>query len=56
MPLLWLFVSVPAVLAFLLNLRFPFFPQGGERLLLVILPYFLMLITLGILGATRPMD
>ncbi len=49
--MLWLFVSVPAVLAFLLNLRFPFFPQGGERLLLVILPYFLMLITLGILEA-----
>ncbi len=48
---LWLLVSVPALLAFLLNLRFPFFPQGGERLLLVILPYFLLLITLGIVEA-----
>jgi len=49
--MLWLFVSVPALLAFLLNLRFPFFPEGGERLLLVILPYLLMLIALGIAEA-----
>ncbi len=49
--LLWLLVSIPALLAFLLNLRFPFFPQGGERLLLVVLPYFLLLIALGIVAA-----
>jgi len=34
---------VPAAIAFLINLRFPFFPEGGERLLLFILPYGLLL-------------
>ena len=38
------FVVVPTLIAFLINLRFPFFPDGGERLLLFILPYFLLLV------------
>ena len=38
------FVAVPTAIAFLINLRFPFFPDGGERLLLFILPYFLLLV------------
>ncbi len=46
--LLWTLVLVPSLLAFLLNLRFPFFPEGGERLLLFVLPYYLLLISLGI--------
>ncbi|MCB0157569.1 MAG: hypothetical protein KDD83_05525, partial [Caldilineaceae bacterium] len=41
---LLVFMLVPAAAAFLLNLRLPFFPDGGERLLLFILPYFLLLI------------
>ncbi|GIV77487.1 MAG: hypothetical protein KatS3mg050_1881 [Litorilinea sp.] len=45
---LWAFLLVPAGLAFLLNLRLPFFPQGGERLLLFALPYFLLLLAHGL--------
>ncbi|MFN2200016.1 MAG: hypothetical protein ACK2UO_02365 [Caldilineaceae bacterium] len=32
---------------YLINLQFPFFPTGGERLLLFALPYFLTLIAMG---------
>lgn len=39
-----LFAALPALGAFLLNLRLPFFPTGGERLLLFILPFVLLLI------------
>ena len=35
------------VAAFLVNLRFPFFPKNGERLLLIALPYLLALIAWG---------
>ncbi len=38
------FALVPLTLAFLLNLRLPFFPEGGERLLLTVLPFVLILI------------
>ena len=41
---LLLFMLLPAAGAFLLNLRLPFFPEGGERLLLFILPFLLLLI------------
>ena len=42
--LLWLCCAIPVVIAFLVNLRYPFFPDGGERLLLFVLPYFLLLL------------
>lgn len=32
----------------LVNLRFPFFPEGGERLLMIALPYVLLLLSAGI--------
>lgn len=38
-----LFVLLPVAIAFLLNLRLPFFPEGGERLLLFVVPYALLL-------------
>ena len=41
---LWMLVLLPAGAAFLLNLRLPFFPHGGERLLLFALPYGLLLV------------
>jgi hypothetical protein len=40
--LLWIILP-PLLMAFLVNLRLPFFPEGGERLLLQILPYILLL-------------
>jgi len=42
--LLWLCCAIPLVIAFLVNLFYPFFPDGGERLLLFVLPYFLLLL------------
>jgi hypothetical protein len=39
---------MPTACAFLLNLYLPFFPDGGERLLLFAWPYFLLLISLGV--------
>jgi hypothetical protein len=36
--------ALPFALAFLISLRFPFFPVGGERLLLFVLPYVLLLV------------
>ncbi len=41
-------VAIPTLIAFLINLRFPFFPEGGERLLLFVLPYFLLLVAAAI--------
>jgi len=38
------FILIPATIAFLLNRFLPFFPDGGERLLLFLLPYLLLLI------------
>jgi hypothetical protein len=46
--LLLVCMVAPAVAAFALNLRLPFFPTGGERLLLFVLPYFLLLLADGI--------
>ena len=45
---LWTWLAVPVVLGWLINLRLPFFPTGGERLLLVTLPYLLLLLAYGI--------
>lgn len=42
------FVVTAAALGWLINLRLPFFPAGGERLLLILLPYFLLLMADGI--------
>ena len=41
---LWFMLLIPSTIAFAVNLYRPFFPTGGERLLLFILPYFLLLI------------
>lgn len=41
---LWLFLVVPVGAGFLLNRFYPFFPEGGERVLLFTLPYFLLLV------------
>jgi hypothetical protein len=46
--LLWSSLLAPVSVGFLINLRLPFFPDGGERLLLFGLPYFLLLVALGI--------
>lgn len=43
-PALWLWLLAPVALGWLINLRLPFFPVGGERLLLIVLPYFLLLL------------
>lgn len=40
--------GVSIACAFLLNLRLPFFPEGGERLLLFVLPYAILLIACGV--------
>jgi uncharacterized membrane protein len=42
-PLGWLLclILTPLLVGFAVNLLFPFFPEGGERLLLQILPYLL---------------
>ncbi len=42
------FLALPTAAGYLLNLQFPFFPEGGERLLLFVLPYFLLLIAAAI--------
>ncbi len=42
------FLLVPIAIGFVLNLRYPFFPAGGERLLLFVLPYFLLLVAAAI--------
>ena len=38
------FFLLPCAVGFALNLRLPFFPQGGERVLLFVLPYFLLFV------------
>ncbi len=48
---LLLFTLLPVAAAFLLNLRLPFFPAGGERLLLFVLPFLLLLIARAADGA-----
>jgi len=45
---LWTFLLLPTAIAFGVNRLFPFFPDGGERLLLFVLPYTLLLIAVGI--------
>jgi hypothetical protein len=47
---------IPLLIGFGVNLVYPFFPEGGERLLLQILPYLFLLFTLAIGNtvATRP--
>jgi hypothetical protein len=45
---LWTWLLVPVVLGWLISLRLPFFPVGGERLLLFVLPYLLLLLAYGI--------
>lgn len=52
-PLLMMAVAVPFGVGFGLNLAFPFFPDGGERLLFLSLPYFLMLVAAGIYAGVR---
>lgn len=47
------FVLIPIAVGFGVNLVYPFFPEGGERLLLQVLPYLLLLITL-VIGNTIP--
>ncbi len=42
------FLLVPVVIGFGLNLRLPFFPEGGERVLLFVMPYFLLLVAWGV--------
>jgi hypothetical protein len=45
---LWTWLLAPVLLGWLISLRLPFFPEGGERLLLIVLPYLLLLLALGI--------
>lgn len=52
-PFLLTLFLFPFAAGFLLNLRLPFFPEGGERLLLFLLPPFLLLTAYG-LDAARP--
>ncbi len=47
-PALWTFMLVPLLFGFVLNLRLPFFPEGGERLLLIALPYLILLVAAAI--------
>lgn len=46
--LLLALIFTAAIGGWLVNLRFPFFPEGGERLLLIALPYALLLLAIGI--------
>ncbi len=46
--LLLLSLGLPLAVGFLLNLRLPFFPEGGERVLLFALPYLLLLVADGL--------
>lgn len=41
------FTLLPILFGYLVNLRFPFFPDGGERLLLTVLPFFLLWLAWG---------
>jgi len=44
---LYALLVIPTLAAFLLNLRLPFLPTGGERLLLIVLPWLLLLLSAG---------
>ena len=46
--LLSILVGVALVGGWLVSLRFPFFPEGGERLLIFALPYVITLLSVGI--------
>ena len=48
LPALWCLWLVPTALGYLLNQQLTFFPDGGERLLLITLPYFLILVAVGV--------
>lgn len=48
------FTLVPLLLGYLINLRLPFFPDGGERLLLTVLPLILLWMAWGL--DWRPSD
>ncbi|MBI3958217.1 MAG: glycosyltransferase family 39 protein [Chloroflexi bacterium] len=43
---LYFLLLLPFTISFALNLRLPFFPEGGERVLLFVLPYFLLLVAI----------
>lgn len=43
-----LLVATAFVGGWMVSLRFPFFPEGGERLLMIVLPYALLLMAVGI--------
>lgn len=45
---LWACLLIPSLCAFIVNQFSPFFPTNGERLLLFVLPYFLLLLTVAI--------
>ena len=45
---LWTWLLAPLLIGWLINVRLPFFPEGGERLLLIGLPYFLLLLAYGV--------
>lgn len=44
--LLLALLIIPTSIGFAVNLAYPFFPEGGERLLLQLLPYLLLLLSL----------
>jgi hypothetical protein len=46
--LLGVLVGVALAAGWLISLRFPFFPEGGERLLIFVLPYVVLLLAVGI--------
>lgn len=48
LSLLPVLLLVGFIAGFLLNLSLPFFPEGGERVLLFVLPYFLILLATGL--------
>ncbi|MEX1020350.1 MAG: hypothetical protein WDZ49_11875, partial [Litorilinea sp.] len=48
------FLLIPLSLGYLVNLVYPFFPVGGERLLFLILPYALLLFIAGLLHMRQP--
>jgi len=51
--LLLVTLFVPLALGFVLNLRYPFFPERGERLMLLALPAFVLLMALALEGLLR---
>jgi len=48
MHLLFALLIIPSLGGFIINYLWPFFPIGGERMLLFILPYFLLLLAVTI--------